>query len=88
MRNSHQFKNVHIVVFSAGCESVVAGLNQLVEEAPDDSEVILGMSHRGRLNVLCNVLGTQGSAAEKEQIACLARPLECCVGRGKKNARL
>jgi multifunctional 2-oxoglutarate metabolism enzyme len=42
-----------------GAESLVPMLDVLLSEAADDgmSEVVLGMAHRGRLNVLANVLG-------------------------------
>ncbi len=43
----------------AGGESVIAVLDQLIEHAGDYGvgEVIFGMAHRGRLNVLMNVMG-------------------------------
>lgn len=42
-----------------GGESVIAGLNYLIKNAGKDGveEVIIGMAHRGRLNVLVNTLG-------------------------------
>ena len=42
-----------------GGESVIAGLNYLIQNAGKDGveEVIIGMAHRGRLNVLVNILG-------------------------------
>src|SRR5262249_34150640 len=42
-----------------GAETVVAMLDQLIENAPSRNieEIIIGMSHRGRLNVLANVVG-------------------------------
>ncbi|WP_373742039.1 2-oxoglutarate dehydrogenase E1 component [Neisseria sp.] len=42
-----------------GGESVIAGLNYLIQNAGKDGveEVIIGMAHRGRLNVLVNTLG-------------------------------
>lgn len=42
-----------------GGESVIAGLNHLIQNAGKDGveEVIIGMAHRGRLNVLVNTLG-------------------------------
>jgi len=41
-----------------GAESVIAALRALVELAPDlgIEEVVMGVSHRGRLNILANVL--------------------------------
>ncbi|QEY25751.1 2-oxoglutarate dehydrogenase E1 component [Neisseria zalophi] len=44
-----------------GGESSIAGLNYLVQNAAKDGieEVIIGMAHRGRLNVLVNTLGKQ-----------------------------
>jgi len=41
-----------------GAESLIPGMISLVELAPDlgAEEIILGMTHRGRLNVLANVL--------------------------------
>lgn len=41
-----------------GCESLVPGLNALVDAAADlgVKNAVIGMSHRGRLNVLANVL--------------------------------
>lgn len=42
-----------------GGESSIAGLNYLIQHAGKDGveEVIIGMAHRGRLNVLVNTLG-------------------------------
>lgn len=42
-----------------GGESVIAGLNHLIQNAGKDGveEVVIGMAHRGRLNVLVNTLG-------------------------------
>ena len=42
-----------------GGESAIAGLNYLLQNAGKDGveEVIIGMAHRGRLNVLVNALG-------------------------------
>lgn len=42
-----------------GGESVIAGLNYMIQHAGKDGveEVIIGMAHRGRLNVLVNTLG-------------------------------
>ncbi len=42
-----------------GGESAIAGLNYLIQNAGKDGveEVIIGMAHRGRLNVLVNTLG-------------------------------
>ncbi|MDZ7787421.1 MAG: 2-oxoglutarate dehydrogenase E1 component [Halofilum sp. (in: g-proteobacteria)] len=42
-----------------GAESLVPMLNELVERAGDQGakEIVLGMAHRGRLNVLVNIFG-------------------------------
>lgn len=42
-----------------GGESAIAGLNYLIQNAGKDGveEVIIGMAHRGSLNVLVNILG-------------------------------
>jgi len=42
-----------------GAESTIAMLDKLIELAADDEhiEVVMGMSHRGRLNVLANIVG-------------------------------
>jgi 2-oxoglutarate dehydrogenase E1 component len=43
-----------------GCETIIPLLDQLVERAADQhgvEEITLGMAHRGRLNVLANVVG-------------------------------
>ena len=44
-----------------GGESAIAALNYLIQNAGKDGveEVIIGMAHRGRLNVLVNALGKQ-----------------------------
>ncbi|OSI15595.1 2-oxoglutarate dehydrogenase E1 component [Neisseria dumasiana] len=46
-----------------GGESAIAGLNYLVQNVAKDGveEVIIGMAHRGRLNVLVNTLGKKPS---------------------------
>ncbi|MDO1508937.1 MULTISPECIES: 2-oxoglutarate dehydrogenase E1 component [unclassified Neisseria] len=46
-----------------GGESAIAGLNYLIQNAGRDGveEVIIGMAHRGRLNVLVNTLGKKPS---------------------------
>ena len=46
-----------------GGESAIVGLNYLVQNAAKDGveEVIIGMAHRGRLNVLVNTLGKKPS---------------------------
>lgn len=42
-----------------GCDSMIVGLDQIITHASlnDVQEIIICMSHRGRLNVLVNVLG-------------------------------
>ncbi|MGZ8848492.1 MAG: multifunctional oxoglutarate decarboxylase/oxoglutarate dehydrogenase thiamine pyrophosphate-binding subunit/dihydrolipoyllysine-residue succinyltransferase subunit, partial [Pyrinomonadaceae bacterium] len=42
-----------------GCETIIALLDQLIERAGalGIEEIVLGMAHRGRLNVLANVIG-------------------------------
>jgi 2-oxoglutarate dehydrogenase E1 component len=42
-----------------GAETLIPMLDALVEKAPDTgvTEMIIGMAHRGRLNVLANILG-------------------------------
>ena len=51
-----------------GAESVIAALDVAVEGAPEFGirELVLGMSHRGRLNVLCNVVGKSYEAIFSE----------------------
>ena len=46
-----------------GGESAIAGLNYLIQNAGKDGveEVIIGMAHRGRLNVLVNISGKKTS---------------------------
>jgi 2-oxoglutarate dehydrogenase E1 component len=41
-----------------GCETIIPMLDQLVESAAEQGvqEIYMGMAHRGRLNVLCNVV--------------------------------
>ena len=42
-----------------GCETIIALLDQLIERAGDQGieDITMGMAHRGRLNVLANVIG-------------------------------
>jgi multifunctional 2-oxoglutarate metabolism enzyme len=42
-----------------GCETIIPLLDQLVERAAEHGveQIVLGMAHRGRLNVLANVVG-------------------------------
>jgi len=42
-----------------GGESIIAGLDSIINTGADDvvEEVVIGMAHRGRLNVLANVMG-------------------------------
>jgi 2-oxoglutarate dehydrogenase E1 component len=42
-----------------GCEALIPGINCMIERAAElgATDAVLGMPHRGRLNVLCNVLG-------------------------------
>ncbi|MCK5797424.1 MAG: 2-oxoglutarate dehydrogenase E1 component [Deltaproteobacteria bacterium] len=42
-----------------GAETLIPALRGLIEAAPDlgCEEIVFGMAHRGRLNVLCNILG-------------------------------
>ena len=51
-----------------GGESVMASLEQIIERSPElgVSEVVLGMAHRGRLNVLINTCGKRAEALFKE----------------------
>ena len=51
-----------------GAESVIVALDVAVEESPQFGirELVLGMSHRGRLNVLCNVIGKSYEAIFSE----------------------
>lgn len=46
-----------------GCDSVISGLNALLDRAAQHKvqRVIMGMPHRGRLNTLTNVLGKDES---------------------------
>ncbi len=52
-----------------GCETVIPMLDQLVEGASERGvdEIYMGMAHRGRLNVLSNIIGdaTTGDMAER-----------------------
>lgn len=42
-----------------GGENTIVGLDRILQKAAESGaeEVIIGMAHRGRLNVLCNILG-------------------------------
>jgi multifunctional 2-oxoglutarate metabolism enzyme len=42
-----------------GCETIIALLDQLIDRAGDQGieQITMGMAHRGRLNVLANVIG-------------------------------
>lgn len=51
-----------------GSETIIASLDYLLQCAADEnvSEIILGMAHRGRLNVLANIIGKSMSAIFSE----------------------
>jgi 2-oxoglutarate dehydrogenase E1 component len=53
-----------------GCETVIPMLDQLVEGAAGRgvSEIYMGMAHRGRLNVLSNIIGDPNTGAMAERI--------------------
>jgi 2-oxoglutarate dehydrogenase E1 component len=53
-----------------GCETVIPMLDQLLEgaSARGVNEIYLGMAHRGRLNVLTNIIGDPGTADMAERI--------------------
>ena len=51
-----------------GAESLIPGLDSVVEDAPSHHirELVLGMAHRGRLNVLSNIVGKGHSSRFSE----------------------
>ncbi len=51
-----------------GAESLIAMLDELIQRAGERGieEVVMGMAHRGRLNVLVNILGKQPEALFQE----------------------
>ncbi len=51
-----------------GCESLIPVLDALLEDAGNDGvdDVVIGMAHRGRLNVLVNVAGKELTQTFKE----------------------
>jgi 2-oxoglutarate decarboxylase len=53
-----------------GCETVIPMLDQLVEGAAARGveEIYMGMAHRGRLNVLANIIGDPESGSMAERI--------------------
>ncbi len=53
-----------------GCETVIPMLDQLVEGAASRgvAEIYMGMAHRGRLNVLSNIIGDPETGAMAERI--------------------
>lgn len=53
-----------------GCETVIPLLDQLVESACERGvdEIFMGMAHRGRLNVLSNIIGDPETGAMAERI--------------------
>ncbi|HUF02611.1 MAG TPA: multifunctional oxoglutarate decarboxylase/oxoglutarate dehydrogenase thiamine pyrophosphate-binding subunit/dihydrolipoyllysine-residue succinyltransferase subunit [Aridibacter sp.] len=53
-----------------GCETLIPLLDQLVEISSDQGveEIILGMAHRGRLNVLANTVGNSETGDMAERI--------------------
>ena len=53
-----------------GCETVIPMLDQLVEGASvrGVDEIFMGMAHRGRLNVLSNIIGDSETGAMAERI--------------------
>lgn len=53
-----------------GCETVIPMLDQLVEGAAARGvdEIYMGMAHRGRLNVLANIVGDPNTGAMAERI--------------------
>ncbi len=53
-----------------GCETVIPMLDQMVEgaSARGVDEIYLGMAHRGRLNVLSNIIGDPETGAMAERI--------------------
>ncbi|MEO5859463.1 MAG: multifunctional oxoglutarate decarboxylase/oxoglutarate dehydrogenase thiamine pyrophosphate-binding subunit/dihydrolipoyllysine-residue succinyltransferase subunit [Pyrinomonadaceae bacterium] len=53
-----------------GCETVIPMLDQLVEGAGERGvdEIYMGMAHRGRLNVLTNIVGDASSGDMAERI--------------------
>ena len=53
-----------------GCETVIPMLDQLVEGAAARGvdEIYMGMAHRGRLNVLANIIGDPNTGAMAERI--------------------
>lgn len=50
-----------------GTETVIALMDQLIEGAAERGveDITMGMAHRGRLNILANVLNNQGKYAER-----------------------
>ena len=53
-----------------GCETVIPMLDRLVEGAADCGieEIYMGMAHRGRLNVLSNIVGDANTGSMAERI--------------------
>lgn len=53
-----------------GCETVIPMLDQLIEGAAGRGvdEIFMGMAHRGRLNVLANIIGDPETGAMAERI--------------------
>ena len=51
-----------------GSETIIAALDYLLKCAADDgvNEIVMGMAHRGRLNVLANIIGKSMSAIFSE----------------------
>ncbi|MBL3284217.1 2-oxoglutarate dehydrogenase E1 component [Rickettsiales endosymbiont of Paramecium tredecaurelia] len=59
-----------------GCEALLVFLQSILEQS-EQSNVILGMAHRGRLNVLTNILGKPYSAVIAEFMG-HGLEFECC----------
>ena len=59
-----------------GCEPVIPGIEAIIQRAAElgVEEIVLGMSHRGRLNVLTSVMGKSYAAVFSEFQGEAARP--------------